>query len=106
MYVARLFTVILIVLSASLSGAMAAGQADRAAEASAAVPADHETCCTDGMERLHGCHVGPALLPAAAVDTRAQGLVRSVTLMTLSLPDLSIRRARCDISRALSVRMS
>lgn len=82
MYFVRLLTIALILLSATLPGAMAAshaGPTDMAVDTTAVMSADHETCCTDGMEQSQSCHVLPAILPATARDKGAQGLVRSVT---------------------------
>lgn len=82
MYFMRLLTIALIVLSTTLSGAMAAshaGQTDMAVDTASVMSADHKTCCTDGMERSQSCHALPAILPAMMMDRGAQDLVRSVT---------------------------
>ena len=89
MYFVRLLMVILIALSTTLSGAMAAGHAglsDVSVETSATMSANHETCCTDGMERSQSCHVLPAILPAMQRESGAQELVRSVTFGPSTLP--------------------
>lgn len=82
MYFVRLLTIALIVLSTTLSGAMAAGHVgptDVSVESVGVMSTDHETCCTDGMEQSQSCHVLPAILPAMQMDSGVQDLVRSVT---------------------------
>ncbi|MBB5723367.1 hypothetical protein FHS72_003012 [Loktanella ponticola] len=89
MYFVRLLMIALIVLSTTLSGAMAArhlGPTDVSVETAAVMSADHKTCCTDGTEQSQGCHVLPAILPAMKMDSGAQKLLRSVTFGPSILP--------------------
>ncbi len=82
MYFVRHLMIIMIVLSATLSGAMAAGHAgqmDMIMDEAAVVSADHKDCCTDGMTQSQSCHVLPAILPEMKIDRIPQKLVQSVT---------------------------
>jgi hypothetical protein len=71
MYLMRLFLIVLMTYSASLSGAMEAGHAvasdsDHVAMEHAAV--DQPVCCTDNPERAQNCHVLSAIVPVEAFD--------------------------------------
>ena len=89
MHFVRHLMVILIVLSTTLSGAMAAshvGPIDVSVETAAVMSTDHETCCNDSMEQSQSCHVLPAILPAMTIDSGAQELVKTVTCGPSILP--------------------
>lgn len=67
MSLVRFLMVVILTLSASLSGAMDAGHmpATDHDHAAAEVMADvHPVCCQDSTERTQTCHALPALLPA------------------------------------------
>lgn len=64
----RLLLVVIVALSASVSGAMNAGHITVAEHSHAAmvdVADDQPVCCSGGTERTQTCHVLPALLPGA-----------------------------------------
>ncbi|WHZ38524.1 hypothetical protein [Sagittula sp. MA-2] len=64
----RLFLVVLVALSASISGAMDAGHAavvEHSHVAMDEVAGDQPVCCSESSERSQTCHALPALLPGA-----------------------------------------
>ncbi|MEJ6391219.1 hypothetical protein [Gymnodinialimonas ulvae] len=64
----RLLLVVLVALSASISGAMDAGHAVVVEHSHAAmndVADDQPVCCSESTERSQTCHALPALLPDA-----------------------------------------
>jgi len=82
MHFVRLFTIVLILLSTALSGAMAAshaGPTDGRVETAAVVPADHQTCCADSMEQFQTCNALTAIIPATMAHGTAPKHVQSVT---------------------------
>ncbi|UWR24655.1 hypothetical protein [Sulfitobacter sp. S190] len=65
----RLLLVVLVALSASISGAMDAGHAavvEHSHVAMDEVADDQPVCCSESSERSQTCHALPALLPGAA----------------------------------------
>lgn len=85
MVLVRALLIVLVTLSASLSGAMETGhmlttEHDHAAAGSMAD--DGLACCDDGIERGQSCHVLPALLsdagdPGAAPSTGEEVFITS-----------------------------
>ena len=68
MSMARFIMVVILTLSASLSGAMDAGHMPSTDHnhAAAEIMADEQpACCQDSTERTQTCHAVPALLPAS-----------------------------------------
>ena len=68
MSMARFIMVVILTLSASLSGAMDAGHMPSTDHnhAAAEIMADEQpACCQDSSERTQTCHAVPALLPAS-----------------------------------------
>ena len=64
----RLLLVVLVALSASVSGAMVAGHAavvEHSHVAMDEVANDQPVCCSESSERSQTCHALPALLPGA-----------------------------------------
>ncbi len=77
MYLVRLLTIILIVLSTSLSGAMAASHAGTADMTVMSV--DHESCCEGSMQQSPSCHAVPAIIPTMTMSWAAPEAMQSVT---------------------------
>ncbi|MEO9779281.1 MAG: hypothetical protein ABJH07_08300 [Sedimentitalea sp.] len=68
MSVARFIMVVILTLSASLSGAMDAGHmpfTDHDHAAAEMMADEQPACCQDSSERTQTCHAVPALLPAS-----------------------------------------
>lgn len=64
----RLLLIVLMTLTASISGALDAGHATAMEHAHAGaldVTDDQPLCCSDSTERMQNCHVLPALVPAS-----------------------------------------
>ena len=64
----RLLLIVLMTLTASISGVLDAGHATAIEHAHAAAldaTVDQPVCCSDGTERTQNCHVLPALVPAS-----------------------------------------
>lgn len=80
----RLLFVIMVTLSASLSGAMDAGHATVVEHSYASadeVADDQPVCCTESSERTQTCHVLPALLPGADLDDAAPASCEDVAIV-------------------------
>jgi hypothetical protein len=74
MYLVRFLLIVMVMISASLSSAMAAshsGFADRGHGVMEMATNDQVHCCKDGTERTQSCHVLPALLPGAELHQTA-----------------------------------
>jgi len=71
MYVVRLLLVIMITLSAAVSGAMDAGHALTVEQSHAAMDEmadDQSACCSESSERTSTCHVLSALVPGTPLQ--------------------------------------
>ena len=81
----RLFLVVMVALSASVSGAMDAGHAVVMEHGHAAMDGetdDQPVCCSEGTERSQTCHALPALLPGADQHEAALASCKDVTMAT------------------------
>ncbi|KQI69184.1 hypothetical protein AN189_06350 [Loktanella sp. 3ANDIMAR09] len=70
----RLLLVVMLALSASVSGAMDAGHSAATEHRHATVNEiadDQPVCCSDSAERSQTCHALPALLPVAGLQDTA-----------------------------------
>ncbi len=86
----RLLMVVLIILSTSLSGAMAASHAqlsDMNVSVMETMSVDHTQCCGDTKDLAQSCHVLLGLVPAlvavhVAPESSSMALTISETLLT------------------------
>lgn len=79
----RLLLVVMVTLSASLSGAMDAGHTTVAEHGHASadeVADDQPVCCSESSERTQTCHVLPALLPGADQHDAAPAACEDVVM--------------------------
>ena len=79
----RLLLVVMLALSASVSGAMDAGHAAVMEHDHAAMDEmadDQPVCCSEGSERTQTCHVLPALLPGTDLHEAAPASCEDVSL--------------------------
>ena len=81
MSMARFIMVVILTLSASLSGAMDAGHMPSTDHnhAAAEIMADEQpACCQDSSERTQTCHAVPALLPASELASLPPSSVEDI----------------------------
>ena len=81
MSMARFIMVVILTLSASLSGAMDAGHMPSTDHnhAAAEIMADEQpACCQDSSERTQTCHAVPALLPASELASLQPSSVEDI----------------------------
>ena len=81
MFMARFIMVVILTLSASLSGAMDAGHMPSTDHnhAAAEIMADEQpACCQDSSERTQTCHAVPALLPASELASLPPSSVEDI----------------------------
>ena len=85
MNLVRLLLVVLVALSASVSGAMDAGHVavmEHEHMAMEEVADDQPICCSESTERSQTCHVLPALLPVADLDGTGPATCEDVSMGT------------------------
>lgn len=79
----RLLLVVMVALSASLSGAMDVGHTAGLEQSYAAMgdmADDQLVCCSESSERGQTCHVLPAMLPSADVHESAPATCEVVSI--------------------------
>ncbi|MEJ6389792.1 hypothetical protein [Gymnodinialimonas ulvae] len=77
----RLLLVVMVALSAAVSGAMDAGHAvimDHSHRAMDVVADDQPVCCSESTERSQTCHALPALLPGGGHHDEAPATCEDV----------------------------
>ena len=88
MQLMRLIMVVAIMLSTSLSGAIAADHptsTDAHAETATPMSVDHGKFCDDSADRSAGCHVMPAIVPALAMHGDGPGLMQTILFRDATL---------------------
>lgn len=100
----RLLLVVMVALSASVSGAMDVGHAAVMEENHAAMDhmADNQPiCCSESTERSQTCHVLPVLLPDANLHEAAPATCEDVFIASSLLPTGIVPSGPLDPPRAV-----